>query len=66
MQWLKALICDGVTWDQFCKIVMEKDDSPCCGIVWTSNFVAYRCRTCATSPCMSLCAGSFKEFYTIS
>jgi len=61
VQWLKALICDGVTWDQFCKIVMEKDDSPCCGIVWTSNFVAYRCRTCATSPCMSLCAACFER-----
>ena len=31
-----------------------------CGLVWTSNFVAYRCRTCGISPCMSLCAQCFR------
>lgn len=28
-------------------------------MVWTNNFVAYRCRTCAISLCMSLCADCF-------
>ncbi|KAI0233528.1 E3 ubiquitin-protein ligase UBR3 [Lamellibrachia satsuma] len=31
-----------------------------CGLVWTADFVAYRCRTCGISPCMSLCADCFQ------
>jgi E3 ubiquitin-protein ligase UBR3 len=32
-----------------------------CGLVWNVNYVAYRCRTCALSPCMSICAECFKN-----
>jgi E3 ubiquitin-protein ligase UBR3 len=32
-----------------------------CGLVWNTHYVAYRCRTCGTSPCMSLCAECFKN-----
>ena len=32
-----------------------------CGIVWNTNYIAYRCRTCGISPCMSLCATCFKN-----
>lgn len=35
------------------------DTSSKCGLVWTTNFVAYRCRTCAISLCMSLCTDCF-------
>jgi len=35
------------------------DDATVCGLVWTKNFVAYRCRTCGISPCMSLCSDCF-------
>ncbi|KAG8292100.1 E3 ubiquitin-protein ligase ubr3 [Homalodisca vitripennis] len=28
------------------------DNATTCGLVWTANFVAYRCRTCGISPCM--------------
>lgn len=31
-----------------------------CGLVWNVNYVAYRCRTCALSPCMSICADCFR------
>ncbi|UYV79266.1 UBR3 [Cordylochernes scorpioides] len=37
------------------------DTATTCGLVWTANFVAYRCRTCGISPCMSLCAECFQK-----
>ena len=40
--------------------VRQYDNATVCGLVWTANFVAYRCRTCAVSPCMSLCADCFQ------
>ena len=50
---LQTLVC-------FVVPVREYDSSVMCGLVWTTNFVAYRCRTCAISPCMSLCADCFQ------
>lgn len=41
--------------------VKEYDNATTCGLVWTANFVAYRCRTCGISPCMSLCAECFQK-----
>ncbi len=32
-----------------------------CGLVWTADFWAFRCRTCGISQCMSLCADCFKD-----
>ena len=40
-------------------LVKKYDNSTSCGLVWTPNFVAYRCRTCGISPCMSLCKDCF-------
>ena len=40
--------------------VREYDSSVMCGLVWTANFVAYRCRTCGISPCMSICSDCFQ------
>lgn len=37
------------------------DNATTCGLVWTANFVAYRCRTCGISPCMSLCSDCFQR-----
>lgn len=42
-------------------LVKRYDNATKCGLVWTANFVAYRCRTCGISPCMSLCAECFKK-----
>lgn len=39
--------------------VSSYDDAAVCGLVWTADFVAYRCRTCGISPCMSLCSDCF-------
>lgn len=41
--------------------VRAYDNATTCGLVWTPNFVAYRCRTCGISPCMSLCTECFKK-----
>ena len=41
-------------------LVRRYTSATMCGLVWTSNFVAYRCRTCGISPCMSLCAQCFR------
>uniref|UniRef100_A0A336M7M7 E3 ubiquitin-protein ligase n=1 Tax=Culicoides sonorensis TaxID=179676 RepID=A0A336M7M7_CULSO len=32
-----------------------------CGLVWVPHVVAYRCRTCGISPCMSICRDCFKR-----
>jgi hypothetical protein len=42
-------------------LVRRYDNATTCGLVWTANFVAYRCRTCGISPCMSLCSDCFKS-----
>ncbi|ESO97194.1 hypothetical protein LOTGIDRAFT_51305, partial [Lottia gigantea] len=60
IEWCKWLISGGVTFDEFSKTVGQYDDAVTCGLVWTSNFVAYRCRTCGISPCMSLCFECFQ------
>ncbi|XP_078489238.1 E3 ubiquitin-protein ligase ubr3 [Ciona intestinalis] len=61
IEWLKALISGDEDFSKFCTRVKNMDSSPLCGCVWTANFVAYRCRTCAASPCMSLCAACFER-----
>lgn len=42
-----------------CFLVKKYNNATTCGLVWTAQFVAYRCRTCGISPCMSLCADCF-------
>ncbi|CAL4147715.1 unnamed protein product, partial [Meganyctiphanes norvegica] len=61
IDWLKWLMAAGKTPDEFFNIVRRYDNATTCGLVWTANFVAYRCRTCGISPCMSLCAQCFQE-----
>ncbi|RUS70818.1 hypothetical protein EGW08_021418, partial [Elysia chlorotica] len=56
----KWFIAGGLTFEEFGKKVKEYDSSVMCGLVWTANFVAYRCRTCGISPCMSICADCFQ------
>ena len=41
--------------------VRSYDNTAMCGLVWTADFVAFRCRTCGISQCMSLCADCFKD-----
>ena len=59
VEWCRYLISGGKHFDDFTKSVRQYDDATTCGLVWTSNFVAYRCRTCGISPCMSICAECF-------
>ena len=59
-KWCLWLMAGGQTPDDFFKTLKSFDNSPVCGLVWNANFVAYRCRECAISPCMSLCADCFQ------
>ncbi|XP_039269055.2 E3 ubiquitin-protein ligase ubr3-like [Styela clava] len=59
--WVKALFTTEKSFEEFCGKVSVYDKSPYCGCVWTKDFVAYRCKTCATSPCMSVCAACFEK-----
>ncbi|CAH1135569.1 unnamed protein product [Ceutorhynchus assimilis] len=61
IDWCKWLMAGGRTPDEFAGIVRAYDNATTCGLVWTPNFVAYRCRTCGISPCMSLCTECFKK-----
>eukprot|EP00064_Thunnus_orientalis_P011082 superscaffoldBa00001567_g11112 len=61
LDWCKCLIAGGDGFEDFCKTVRSYDNATLCGLVWTANFVAYRCRTCGISPCMSLCAECFNN-----
>ncbi|KAK6165726.1 hypothetical protein SNE40_022591 [Patella caerulea] len=60
VEWCRCLIAGGSTFEEFSKTVRQFDNAVTCGLVWTSNFVAYRCRTCGISPCMSLCSECFQ------
>ncbi|XP_035263964.1 E3 ubiquitin-protein ligase ubr3 isoform X2 [Anguilla anguilla] len=61
LDWCKYLLAGGQGFEEFCKTVRSYDNATLCGLVWTANFVAYRCRTCGISPCMSLCAECFNN-----
>lgn len=61
INWLNALIASGYNQEEFKNLVKSYDNAISCGLVWTANFVAYRCRTCGISPCMSLCTECFQK-----
>ncbi|PSN42091.1 E3 ubiquitin-protein ligase UBR3 [Blattella germanica] len=61
IDWCKWLMAGGRTPDEFSSTVRKYDNATTCGLVWTANFVAYRCRTCGISPCMSLCSECFQK-----
>ncbi|XP_070564707.1 E3 ubiquitin-protein ligase UBR3-like [Ptychodera flava] len=60
LDWCRHLLAGGTTFNEFAKTVRVYDNATTCGLVWTANFVAYRCRTCGISPCMSLCSDCFQ------
>lgn len=45
----------------FLYAVRGYDNHAKCGLVWIPHVVAYRCRTCGISPCMSICRSCFKK-----
>ena len=61
VDWCRWLVGGGKTPDDFAQNVKEYDNTVVCGLVWSANFVAFRCKTCSISQCMSLCAGCFRE-----
>uniref|UniRef100_A0A1Q3EZK2 E3 ubiquitin-protein ligase n=2 Tax=Culex tarsalis TaxID=7177 RepID=A0A1Q3EZK2_CULTA len=61
IDWCKWLIAGGRTPTEFASIVRGYDNHAKCGLVWIPHVVAYRCRTCGISPCMSICRDCFKR-----
>ena len=47
--------------DEWLTALKKFDKASCCGRVWGSEYIAYRCRTCAKNSCMSLCADCFED-----
>ncbi|GAB1601060.1 E3 ubiquitin-protein ligase UBR3-like [Argonauta hians] len=60
LEWCRSLIAGGKKFDDYANLVRVYDNATTCGLVWTANFVAYRCRTCGITPCMSLCSKCFQ------
>ena len=58
-EWCSWLIAGGRPPEEFKGVLRSYDTPTICGLVWNKNFVAYRCRDCGISPCMSLCADCF-------
>ena len=42
LDWCRSLIAGGKTFEEFAREVRQYDNASTCGLVWTSNFVAYR------------------------
>lgn len=57
--WCLWLVAGGRPPEEFKNVLRSFDSPTICGLVWNKNFVAYRCRDCGISPCMSLCADCF-------
>ncbi|CAH8849927.1 unnamed protein product [Trichobilharzia szidati] len=53
------LISGAIGFDNLRRKLKEYDYSARCSLVWTTNYFAYRCRTCGMSPSMSLCSSCF-------
>ncbi|CAM4976530.1 unnamed protein product [Rotaria socialis] len=53
---IKSYISGGQSFEDF---LHKYNNSALCGFVWTNATISYRCRTCATNPCMSLCPNCF-------
>ncbi|XP_055371277.1 E3 ubiquitin-protein ligase Ubr3 isoform X2 [Condylostylus longicornis] len=61
IDWVRYLIAGGRSLGKFASIVRSYDNHAKCGLVWVPHVVAYRCRTCGISPCMSICRDCFKK-----
>ena len=46
VEWCRSLIGGGRDYDEFARMVKQYDSTAVCGLVWTADFMAYRCRTC--------------------
>ncbi|XGW09522.1 hypothetical protein V3C99_011646 [Haemonchus contortus] len=57
---LRILLAQGEAYETFKAAMNELDVSLKCNTIWENDSVAYRCNTCALTPCMSLCASCFQ------
>ncbi|CAI2335010.1 unnamed protein product [Caenorhabditis sp. 36 PRJEB53466] len=56
---LQVLIAQGDQYLDFTQKMADVDFSLKCNTIWENDAVAYRCNTCALTPCMSLCEACF-------
>ncbi|CAF1000100.1 unnamed protein product [Rotaria sordida] len=49
------------TMDEFIEKIRQYNSAQICGLVWNAQVIAYRCKTCSISPCMSICAQCFQN-----
>ncbi|KAI3386754.1 hypothetical protein SNEBB_004756 [Seison nebaliae] len=56
---IESIISQGTNYKEFHERLKNFDDSQICGLLWNTSYVAYRCRTCGLSSCMSLCSECF-------
>ncbi|CAM2728621.1 unnamed protein product [Rotaria socialis] len=47
--------------NEFIERIRHYNSAQICGLVWNANVIAYRCKTCSISPCMSICAQCFQN-----
>ncbi|VDN37225.1 unnamed protein product, partial [Cylicostephanus goldi] len=57
---LRVLLAQGESYETFKTTMNDLDVSLKCNTIWENDSVAYRCNTCALTPCMSLCASCFQ------
>eukprot|EP00081_Caenorhabditis_elegans_P008331 NP_001293508.1 Uncharacterized protein CELE_F10G7.10 [Caenorhabditis elegans] len=58
---LRVLIAQGEPYMEFKQKMKENDFSLKCNEIWENDAVAFRCNTCALTPCMSLCEDCFES-----
>uniref|UniRef100_A0A915KPQ5 E3 ubiquitin-protein ligase n=1 Tax=Romanomermis culicivorax TaxID=13658 RepID=A0A915KPQ5_ROMCU len=56
---LAWLLAAGDSPEVYERKVREYNDAVTCGLVWTQNYLAYRCRTCSSTPSMAICTECF-------
>lgn len=59
IDWIRWLMAGGNTPENFTALVKKYNNASACGLVYSAQTVAYRCRTCSLSPCLSLCVDCF-------
>ncbi|CAF1683274.1 unnamed protein product [Rotaria magnacalcarata] len=61
VQFFQHYIPGNRTMNEFIERIRHYNSAQICGLVWNANVIAYRCKTCSISPCMSICAQCFQN-----
>ncbi|CAF4311703.1 unnamed protein product [Rotaria sp. Silwood2] len=61
VQFFQQYIPGNRSMDEFIEKIRQYNSAQICGLVWNANVIAYRCKTCSISPCMSICSQCFQN-----